>query len=312
MKAPFSFIKYCGVALVGSLIPSRISAHLAMSFASSTLARFRVLRIIFDYSLPSTQTETSSSPVIVMIPATKKDLHRIPLVIESVFTHSLNPIHEVVLISPVIINLPDNIVRSYPVSFMHDSRIISDSILSTISTQVPIGRIGWIIQQVIKLKYSALSSYPVVVLDADTVFLRDTLFIDRNSRQLLQFSYEWHAEYERHYRNFLGARYKDSSFHMSFVTHYQVMQKDLVRQFLGVENEIDIDDRLLAWIKLADFSVDSPISEYHSYGRFLSDFFPNRFRIESWRNFDSRNQNAFSKLVYAFLKFRSYSLHVIS
>lgn len=312
MKLLWSLFKYCGVILIGNLIPSKLCAHFAVKFASSKLAKFRTLRVILDYSLPASEGKKVSSPVVVMIPVSSKDVHRISVVIKSILTYSLNPIHEIVLISPGRFEVPHEISYLCPVKLIQDSQIVSPSIQTTILEKVPISRVGWVTQQVIKFKYSAQSDYPVVVLDADTVFLRDILFIDHNGRQLLQFSYEWHSEYEKQYRKFLGSRFKQSNFQISFVTHYQVMQKDLVVQFLGVDSEKRLDNCLQDWIRAADYSDDSPLSEYHSYGRFLIDFFPNRFRLESWRNFDSRNHIFLATRIYSLFKFRSYSLHLIN
>jgi len=312
MKLSLGLVKYCGVALVGSLIPSKISLHLAMNFASSKIAKYRFFRILFDYSLPSSTKEYSSIPVVVLIPVSAKDFHQIGTVIKSIYMHSLNPIHEIILVSPAQIELPPKIVSLYPVSVIDESRIISPSIRKSVFSLVPSGRTGWVIQQIIKFKYTALCSYPVVVLDADTVLLRNVTFVDQIGKQLIQFSYEWHAEYETHYRNFLGSRYRGSVCQISFVTHYQVMQSDVVLQFLGVKDENDLDSRLIDWIECADFANHSPLSEYHSYGRFLTDFYPTRFRIESWRNFDSRNQKSLSKAILTLLNYRSYSLHVTS
>lgn len=212
----------------------------------------------------------------IAITAHQKDFTWLPLVVETALTNSLNPIAAVRIISPPgpIPNLPDGIT----VQFELESELLGSEAMRRIAAIAPPGRIGWILQQVIKFYACLTADAPAtLVIDADTVLLYPKAWLSSDGRQALSPSMEYHRPYvlqaESHWGD-LGSPHG-----VSFVTHHQLLQKEIVAEMFprGL-------DSILEWVSRIDPVEQSAISEYHSYGTFLSNAHPDRIAWARWAN----------------------------
>jgi hypothetical protein len=163
-------------------------------------------------------------------------------------------------------------------------KILSETDFIPVSFQEKIGRYpknrqGWVRQQVIKfLGVSYADEKGTLVCDSDTFLLEKRLWLNEIGEQQLQVSHEFSLEYEEHFLETFG-RLRDESKKISFVTHHQLMQKDVVHSMFGRDML-----GLLDWLEKGNADSMSPISEYHSYGRFIITNYPARVRLSKWNN----------------------------
>lgn len=226
---------------------------------------------------PLAANENLPSIDAVLAVATK-DLRSASLAISACLKNSSNPVRRVlVIVNDSDIQIAESLLSDEKVKVTSEGDFLPDELLTLIEENHPVDRKGWVTQQVIGI-FAALNSDAagVLVLDADTVFLRPITFLNDHGIQLLQFSHEYVTQYEDHATRVWGKRIRHMK--LSYVTHYQLMQPEIIRaMFPSVEH-------LKKWVWLGDMSLKSPIADYHSYGRYLADHFPARLMLGRWGN----------------------------
>lgn len=214
-------------------------------------------------------------PIDVAIPCHVKDYENLPLVIEGVVTNIRNPLAKILLITPDEYSL--KLQRLFPdCQVVKDETVLGPELVSLIFEMVPKNARGWVTQQVIKLRVASMSKeIGTLVLDSDTVLLRPRVWVGSNNSQILCFANEYHLPYKEHQRRVFGGR----SQLMSFVTHHQLMKTDAVRDIFGSD-----DRALLDWIRLADYREGSALSEFDTYGEWITSNRPKETRFAKWNN----------------------------
>jgi hypothetical protein len=180
----------------------------------------------------------------LVIPFVEKDLEALPLVLEYAKRNVRNPLARVVLITPkdatetgprftrkgsseqlqgLLAANPDAVV-------LYDQDILGAPLLEELNLRFGRGdrNAGWVTQQLIKLSAAMQSeSTASLILDSDTVLLSKKTWYTEDHRQLLQVANEYHTDFMTHVKMFFGVPKK---LRLSFVTHHQLMQRDVVRQ----------------------------------------------------------------------------------
>ena len=263
------------------LAPFRIE-HYLVSRRFSIKPFSRPIRVILNEALPKFFSEVKWQTIDVVIPATSKDLAVLSVSVESIFKFLLNPIGNFTVVCPARDLELVSSVLSKNVNVVAEENFLPQEILLTCRKVAPMARLGWTIQQAIKF-YAALTTERIAVLvfDSDTVMVNHQGFLGIDGTQSLSISDEYHVPYQDHFRRFLAYE-KVPSFPFSFVTHHQLMKKDVVKDFLrfdtfGIEG-------LSKWISLFDFINFSPACEYHSYGTFLLHKHPDQVKLVAWGN----------------------------
>jgi hypothetical protein len=261
------------------LAPFRIESYLA-SRRFSKKPFLRPVRIILNQALPQFFSKGKWQTIDVVIPATSKDLAVLSVSVDSIFEYLLNPIGSFTVVCPardlemIKSELPEN------VQVISEENFLPEEVLLACRKVAPMARLGWTIQQAIKF-YAALVTErdAVLVFDSDTVMVISQGFLGIDGIQSLSISDEYHVPYQDHFRRFLN--YENvPSFPFSFVTHHQLMKRDVVRNFLSFGRLGH--EGLARWISLFDFSNFSPACEYHSYGTFLLHKHPHQARLIGW------------------------------
>ena len=231
-------------------------------------------REIVDYLQPNNPLATDLTQCLsVMILCHQKDLDLLPTCIQGVINSIDDDLEEIIIVSPTPINL-DKLVQNILIRNILDAEVISDELVHEIKRKFGKDHFTWVLQQVVKIRVALLLNVEyLLVLDSDTI-LTHPRKLAGESRQILSMSYEYHSPYVRHYERFKPS-HKEVG--LSFVTHHQIWQRDVVRRIWGGSG---LDD----WLALADGSHPNSVSEYHTYGTFLINEFPNRFVWARWGN----------------------------
>lgn len=247
-------------------------------------------RILMDALLPLDFNCGNWQQIDVVIPATEKDFQTLGFAIDSVKKFLLNPVGSILIVLPardvdeakLRFGFLDKVV------IVNEEDFLPPAVLNACRVVAPQGRLGWTIQQAVKFQ-SALSSEldAVLILDSDTVLMQLQGFLCANQVQSLSISHEYHLPYQNNYESYLNLEAKSRRV-VSFVTHHQLMQKSIVQEFLGGVNSVELG--LTNWIMGFDFVNWSPACEYHSYGNFILDNYPEKVRLVRWSNYAySRN-----------------------
>ncbi len=268
------------------------------TWLQQVIMRSKSVRVVFESILPDNPLEApwdTLPPLTVLIPCIIKDAAILPTTVEALGSAVQNPIERIVVLCP-----DDEVERMRQLVPDHVD-IVSENSLpvplarAAIDELVPRERRGWVWQQVLKLAAVAMSdAQGVLVVDADTVLLQPRTWL-REKRQLLPLARESHLPYVHHTRVALGRQVDVGP--MSWVTHHQLMQPQVVRSMLdsiercgsaartgGRLDGFSIDRALETWVRSADFREESALSEYHTYGCFLRSLDRHGAVLARWGN----------------------------
>jgi hypothetical protein len=234
------------------------------------------LRKVLSLAQPVDPLKEGSIPAIdIVIPCHHKNFDLLYLTIEAARKCVLNPIGEVKLIAnpDFVIELQE---RFPDCRILPETDFLTTEIMEKIENSVPLERRGWVIQQVVKFNASLVGSEQAsLVLDADTILIRPRVWLDSREVQILCISEEYHMPYFDHYELVFG----DALFPWSFVTHHQLMQKNVLKSMFGEDM-----NSLIPWLDKADFTSSSALSEYHTYGHWLTSNRPELVSYAKWNN----------------------------
>jgi hypothetical protein len=238
----------------------------------------------------------------IVVPFVEKDLPALRSVVAGILTSVRNPIGNFFLVTPGnesssaprFVNPGAHkelqiILKDFPsLTVRFDREALGPELSRELldGDQGPTG--GWHLQQVLKLSLARASSQAgTLIVDADTVLLSSKTWLTEEGVQLLQFSEEFHQPYMDHFRGFFNV---PKSLGVSFVTHYQLMQSDVV-------NEMFPDtESLLSWLRFGESDSSLKISEYESYGSFVLGRHPTRVKFGTWSNLWSPNLSLVSAM----------------
>ena len=178
------------------------------------------------------------------------------------------------------------------VEIIGDSKVVTHKVLRRIEEKVPNQRIGWTVQQVIKLGFlysNVTEGNSIFIVDADTILLNENTWVDKHGRQILSISEEYHQPYQSHLERFIDRSKEELLKYrlpFSFVTHHGLFQKHLISDLLGISTNQEFETGILRWIDAInpELDGDSFCAEWHSYGTYNIVKNPNSFRIKGWRN----------------------------
>lgn len=266
---------------LGRLLRSMGESWLGVVVLRHSLTRRKIVEALFPSDPLGGCSDLPS--IEIVLPCAVKDLPMAPLALAAAIRSSRNPVARVRMVVPRGVEVGFDDI-GVPLVVEHDDDVIGVGVLGGVDRLVARGRRGWVIQQLAKIKaVMASQSDGCLVLDADTLLVRPRTWLDRDGRQILAVSHEFHAPYVHHAERVWAGRQPS----LSFVTHHQLMQPAVVRAMFPRG-----DESLLAWLDAADWTESSAVSEYHDYGSWLSRSLPERAVWVCWRNetfaFDER------------------------
>jgi len=280
VKAPWRILRLSFLSILESLGSTLFGR--AMVWLTTPLRGSRISsgfwRRATDFAQPLNPLATHGQlpSIQIVVVAEKKDFETLPLSLLGARRSVLNPISVIRLIVP---DRDMNAAMRFSdwVTVESEDQVLGRALREAVAQNHPAGREGWILQQVLGIQAAKSSSDPgVVLLDADTILTAPRVFLNYSGRQLLCFSHEFEQRYEDHAALVWGRRRRHHN--LSYVTHHQLMQPHLLREMFPDKAAV------INWLELGDYSARSPISEYHSYGRWLVEHYPKKVAMGRWRN----------------------------
>lgn len=217
----------------------------------------------------------TNEPIDVIIVCHPKDLRTLDLSIEGIANHIENRRRIIVVSAQKLTENAEWFDESlYPFSkkdvameiFRGDHAVAHQYISRSDS------RIGWIYQQLLKLYAPFVIpdiSSNMLVVDADTIFLRDINFFDKYGRSLYNPGIDRHKPYFKHAERLLPGftrvfpRY-------SGISHHMLFQRPVLEDLFNMIRSVHNTDPWRALCRCIDLKevMDAGISEYEIYFNF--------------------------------------------
>ena len=227
----------------------------------------RSLRFLIGELQPSNPLfDVELEEIEILILYHPKDFSNLQRVIHNVLFSCENPIRRLRII------VPDHYVNSlgeeFPKLNVESEETYLNSQLKQEIKKWPKSRQGWITQQVVKIVATLQSeSKGCLLIDADTILLQKRAWLTKNGIQILCISSDLWRPYVEHYER----SFSQPQIPLSFVTHHQLMQPSILKEMFGESGK-----GVLNWLSVGNHEHTSAISEYFSYGQWLSYRKPDR------------------------------------
>ena len=265
----------------------------------------RYLACNLIYSTPKSITQTGPD-IEVLFVVSGKDSNLLPLAMKgAIASTQFNQLSRITIICPR--SDLDLIQKKVDECSSPITRIIPEDVVIS-NPQIAVlrkafgERAGWVLQQLLKVEYVKNSnSSGILIVDADTILLKNRLWLDSKMTQVLMPTWEQH----RPYRDFL----KENSFDciensLSHISHHMLFQPIIVREMLATYRITDLDYFMSLLIQFAT-KGNSPFSiDYEMYAQFMLKNHTHLIRLEKWANV-SLNGHQTSELNSEIPKFRT-------
>jgi hypothetical protein len=230
----------------------------------------------------------------LIITVVEKDFPVLPYAIECARKNILHTINNIYIIAP-----NHDLFRDF--CSQHDCSFVSETeVLPLKKTDIKYNvngtdGAGWLFQQIIKLHSDLISnSENIVCLDADTLLIRPSTYIDNRNKRILQFSDELHQPYFLAYEKLTGQKH---TLPVSFVCHTMLFEagklKEL-RKHIEKHTKMKFTDAVISTIIDKEKSC---FSEFETYANFVLSRYRKDYDFEYWFN-NSRSRKEMEDLEY--------------
>jgi hypothetical protein len=219
-----------------------------------------------------------------------KDIDLLPLAISGALDSTqFHSVRSLTLICPRIdIREMKKIADSidYPIKVVAEDEIIEGK-HSTRLAEIFGGRSGWVLQQLLKIYYVADSEAKgVLIVDADTILLRNRVWIDFEMSQVLMPTWERHTPY---YEFLKRNSFQCQDETVSHISHHMLFQPVIVREMLRRYSLVNVSSTVDLLTLFKGFG-NSPFSiDYEMYAQYLLAEYPGLIRYEKWANYSVNN-----------------------
>jgi len=244
------------------------------------LWKLKVLNPLLNIDVHFRRTAVNAEPIDIYIPATLKDIDVLKDVLKNALLYIKHPINKIYLVCKPSAEFSE-LCAEYGATMVDERAVLNYSKAHINYIYNDEDRSGWLYQQLLKLNAGTIvETENFLVLDADTIFIKPKVFLYKN-KTIFDVSEERHEPYHRVYEKILKRK---SVSELSFISHYMLFNKSLLRQ---LKSEIEIIhgkpwDKVI--LEFTDYSSISGFSEYELYGNFVSEKYPSKIKKEYWFN----------------------------
>jgi hypothetical protein len=173
-------------------------------------------------------------------------------------------------------------VKNASIRIITEESILSFKVLERIRTEFG-SRSGWVIAEFLKIEYSTKSEFAgVLVIDSDTIILRNRVWLSVDQKQSLFPVQEYHGEY---FKLLSSLGLSKSPLKFSFMSHYMLFQPKIYRDMYELIARMSPDELLSRILSKRRQDSKSPFCIcYEAYASHLASNFPELVQIEKWSN----------------------------
>lgn len=214
----------------------------------------------------------SQEPIDVVIPATHKDLHILPLCIEGVRRQVPHPVSQIYIVAPPV----DEVQRfcdTHGLQFVDESSVLGFgprdlNLQITYADGHTRDRSGWLFQQLIKLSGLVGTCRHYLCIDSDHVLIRPHVFLTDDGRTVFYMSYEEHRPYYDNIHRLLPDLPLDT---LSYVDHKMLFDKTQIHQLHAALTQRSGKPWIDTVTDGYDRHMEAGFSEFELYGNFVTD-----------------------------------------
>ncbi len=284
MKKVLSKIEY----FVGHPIVKYYIRHPIVLIHNRIIIFFLWFKKVVNCDINFNNKINSDVPIDVVIPAVDKDADVLKYVIDSIRKNVRHPIGDIVIVSPKSEIIMD-LCKAKECIFVDEKTVLPITKKDINYTVRGENRSGWLFQQLLKWsgdKYVKNDYF--LIADADTIFCRPQVFIDKEKVILPVNSQLCHIPYFEVYRKLTGDEIKPL---VNFTSHHSLFQKN---KLAAVKKKIE-EQCGVQWysaiINNIDINEGSFVSDYETYGQFVYQNYPKEFILEHWFNLSLSRKN---------------------
>ena len=223
----------------------------------------------------------SDTPIDVVMCAIDKDYDILVHAIDSVRKNIKHPLGKIYIISPLSERIKAICEQKKCISI--DENKVLPITKKDIEYKVDgHDRSGWLFQQLLKWgadKFTENDNF--LVTEADTVFCRPRVFVNKSKIVFPVSSYPSHIPYFQAINNLLGLRVAPL---INLTSHHGLYSKKILQ---SLKNDIEKHCNMKwyeAIIEKADRKEGSSVSDYDSYGQYALSKYPEDCELEYWYN----------------------------
>jgi len=234
--------------------------------------------------LPLDANTDISTPIEILFVSTCKDFAILPDAIEHAFVAtSKYPNTRITVITPdKYVNILKDLLQEYEV-IIHGESIYFDAQTLEKLEKTFQNRFGWVLQQLLKLKFTFSSnSSGVLIIDSDTLLLDQRQWLLSNGAQLLTPTWEYHRPYYKYLKS-IGIC--DLTPEFTFVSHHMLMQPKILKDLFAYVGWTEVQDLAEIVCSEQNLGEQSPFSlDYELYAQYLYKFHPDKVLLGKWSN----------------------------
>jgi hypothetical protein len=233
---------------------------------------------------PIVISPNQSPPIEILFVSTRKDFEVLPFAVN--YAMKATSQHELVGVYIVVpesdVELCQSIFLDTNVNIISENQYISDDEFKSISQRFS-KRSGWVIQQILKVRFVGNSkSAGVLIVDSDTLLLRPRFWFSLDGSQSLMPTWEYHTPYYV-FLNKVGISSLRPKY--TFVSHHMLMQPEILRKALAAANWNSDSDLIEAILRDSNENEDSPFCiEYELYAQYLIRSHIEKVKLDKWCN----------------------------
>ena len=271
------------IFLVPVFVPRQIELNHWLKKSQNFLRQFRAVSLSEDLTLEF----DSLPPIEILSVVAGKDLEFLGFALKNAIKCSKNEVVKISIICPKNdlkrcqeLNLLENL--QCEVDIIDEETQINESIRILLQERFA-DRYGWVIQQLLAVNFILKSNAKgILLLNADTVMLREVEWLDSGFNQILMASVEYHEPYYEFLHealNFLpNPRY-------TFITHHMLFQPPLYKSILERQGIVSIELLANLMIERSDRNESSPFCiEFEPYAQGMLQHFSSHVRLRKFSN----------------------------
>jgi hypothetical protein len=300
-----------------------LSAMLTTLGVARTSRKFGfLLRFLYvnSFQFEDKDNDSSTRPSLeILFVAARKDFRSLEHAINGVIETCRREISKIAIIVPdqdlancekVVASCTSSGIQ---IEIVGESSVLEESLTKLIFSRFG-ARGGWVLQQVLKLEYVRKSpSAGVLIIDADTVMMKNRTWLNSDGNQVLMPSWEYHKPYFD-FLSTLAPFKSHAPFYpkFSFVSHHMLMQPPIVKDIYETCGWDGPKNLVQYLYQLSSKESQSPISiDYELYGHFLFLNYPEKVTLAKWGNTSAKftEDVSIDILKDRYSHFASVSLH---
>lgn len=219
--------------------------------------------------------------------AAGKDLEFLGFALKNAIKYSKNEVVKISIICPKNdLKLCQELISSEnfqcEVVIVDEEKEIDESIRIQLKQRFN-NRYGWVLQQLLAVNFVMNSNAKgILLLNADTVMLREVQWLDFESNQILMASVEYHEPYYAFLHKTLRFA-PDPKY--TFITHHMLFQPPIYKSILEKKDITSIESLARLLIEESDPTEDSPFCiEFEPYAQGMLEYFLRYVRLRKFSN----------------------------